>query len=143
MHSKSALLFSRAYVANEWSLVALKQIIPDIVFLSDQKNHASIIQGIRHSGADKVIWKHNDMSDLEEKLKNVSGTPCIVFESVYSMDGDVSPILDICNLADQYGAMTYIDEVHAVGIIRQNRSRLVSRELNLQEQCRYCKWYPR
>ena len=83
LHSKeSALLFSSAYVANEWSLVALKQIIPDIVFVSDSNNHASIIQGIRHSGADKVIFKHNDMIDLEDKLKNVSGTPCIVFESV-------------------------------------------------------------
>ena len=83
------MLYSSAYVANEWSLVALKQIIPDIVFVSDSNNHASIIQGIRHSGADKIIFKHNDMSDLEEKLKSVSGTPCVVFESVYSMDGDV------------------------------------------------------
>ena len=117
LHSKSAaLLYTSAYVANEWTLVALKQIIPDIVYLSDSKNHASLIQGMRHSGADKVIWTHNDLEDLEEKLKNVSGTPCIVFESVYSMDGDVSPMLDICNLADKYGAMTYIDEVHAVGL---------------------------
>lgn len=117
LHKKpSALLYTSAYVANEWTLVALKQIIPDIVFLSDSKNHASLIQGIRHSGADKVIWTHNDMEDLEQKLKSVSGTPCIVFESVYSMDGDVSPMLDICNLAEQYGAMTYIDEVHAVGL---------------------------
>ena len=117
LHSKSAaLLYTSAYVANEWTLVALKQIIPDIVYLSDSKNHASLIQGMRHSGADKVVWTHNDLEDLEEKLKNVSGTPCIVFESVYSMDGDVSPMLDICNLADKYGAMTYIDEVHAVGL---------------------------
>jgi len=117
LHSKSAaLLYTSAYVANEWTLVALKQIIPDIVYLSDSNNHASLIQGMRHSGADKVIWTHNDLEDLEEKLKNVSGTPCIVFESVYSMDGDVSPMLDICNLADKYGAMTYIDEVHAVGL---------------------------
>ena len=120
LHSKGgALLYSSAYVANEWSLIALKQIIPDIVFLSDSENHASLIQGIRHSGADKIIWKHNDMSDLEDKLREVAqvgGTPCIVFESVYSMDGDVSPIQDICNLADQYGAITYIDEVHAVGL---------------------------
>ena len=70
LHSKgSAFLFSSAYVANEWSLIALKQIIPDIVFLSDSKNHASLIQGIRHSGADKIIWQHNDMNDLEDKLK--------------------------------------------------------------------------
>ena len=134
LHSKpSALLFSSAYVANEWSLVALKQIISDIVFVSDSNNHASIIQGIRHSGADKVIFKHNDMSDLEDKLKNVSGTPCVVFESVYSMDGDVSPILDICNLADQYGAMTYIDEVHAVGLYGEQGAGYLEK-LNLQER---------
>ena len=134
LHSKSgALLFSSAYVANEWSLVALKQIIPDIVFLSDSKNHASIIQGVKHSGADKVIWQHNDMNDLEDKLKNVSGTPCIVFESVYSMDGDVSPILDICNLADQYGAITYIDEVHAVGLYGEQGAGYLEK-LNLQDR---------
>ena len=120
LHSKErALLFSSAYVANEWSLIALSQIIPNIVFLSDSKNHASLIQGIRHSGADKRIWQHNDMSDLEEKLEQVSATghtPCIVFESVYSMDGDVSPIDHICDLAERYRAITYIDEVHAVGL---------------------------
>ena len=133
LHSKgSALLYSSAYVANEWSLVALKQIIPDIVFVSDDKNHASLIQGIRHSGADKVIWKHNDMSDLEDKLKAVNGTPCIVFESVYSMDGDVSPILDICNLATKYGAITYIDEVHAVGLYGEQGAGYLQK-LNLQD----------
>jgi len=117
LHSKpSALLYSSAYVANEWTLIALKQIIPDIEFVSDSKNHASLIQGMRHSGAVKHIWQHNDMEDLEQKLRDVKGTPCIVFESVYSMDGDVSPMLDICNLADRYGAITYIDEVHAVGL---------------------------
>jgi 5-aminolevulinate synthase len=117
LHKKErALLYTSAYVANEWTLVALKQIIPDIVFLSDSKNHASLIQGIRHSGADKVVWQHNDLDDLEQKLKNVKGTPCVVFESVYSMDGDISPMLDICNLCDQYGAISYIDEVHAVGL---------------------------
>jgi len=120
LHSTgAALLFTSAYVANEWSLVALSSIIPNIVFLSDSKNHASLIQGIRHSGAPKVIWQHNDMSDLEEKLAEAAArnqVPCIVFESVYSMDGDVSPISSICDLADTYGAITYIDEVHAVGL---------------------------
>ena len=120
LHSKGgALLYSSAYVANEWTLIALSKIIPDIVFLSDSKNHASLIQGIRHSGADKLIWQHNDMSDLEDKLRQVSArgqTPCIVFESVYSMDGDVSPISHVCDLAETYGAITYIDEVHAVGL---------------------------
>tara|TARA_B100000405_G_C16701599_1_gene416394 strand:- start:360 stop:1571 length:1212 start_codon:yes stop_codon:yes gene_type:complete len=120
LHGKeSALMFTSAFVANEWTIVALSKIIPDIVFLSDSKNHASLIQGIRHSGADKKIWKHNDMSDLEEKLKETKlqgQTPCIVFESVYSMDGDVSPISNVCDLAEQYDAITYIDEVHAVGL---------------------------
>jgi len=120
LHRKSgALLYTSAYVANEWSLIALSKIIPNTVFLSDSKNHASLIQGIRHSGAPKVIWQHNDICDLEEKLAQVvaqNQTPCIVFESVYSMDGDVSPINHICDLAQRYGAITYIDEVHAVGL---------------------------
>ena len=120
LHSKEkALLFTSAYVANEWTLIALSNIIPSICFLSDSKNHASLIQGIRHSKAEKRIWTHNDMSDLEKKLQEVSAeglTPCIVFESVYSMDGDVSPISSVCDLAERYGAMTYIDEVHAVGL---------------------------
>ena len=120
LHSKErALLFSSAYVANEWSLIALSRIIPNIVFLSDSKNHASLIQGIRHSGADKQIWQHNDMEQLEQLLEQAAArnqVPCIVFESVYSMDGDVSPIEAICKLAERYNAMTYIDEVHAVGL---------------------------
>jgi 5-aminolevulinate synthase len=120
LHRKSsALLYSSAYVANEWSLIALSKIIPNTVFLSDSKNHASLIQGIRHSGAPKIVWQHNNMKDLEAKLAEVvaqNQNPCIVFESVYSMDGDVSPIVEICDLAQRYGAITYIDEVHAVGL---------------------------
>tara|TARA_B110000459_G_C16526434_1_gene455089 strand:- start:208 stop:1233 length:1026 start_codon:yes stop_codon:yes gene_type:complete len=120
LHNKpSALLFTSAYVANEWTLISLSNIIPDLCFLSDSKNHASLIQGIVHSKAEKKIWTHNDMADLESKLKECVKqklTPCIVFESVYSMDGDVSPITSVCDLAEQYGAMTYIDEVHAVGL---------------------------
>ena len=120
LHSKeSSLLFTSAYVANEWTLIALSKIVTNICFLSDSKNHASLIQGILHSKAEKRIWTHNDMSDLEKKLQEVSAlklTPCIVFESVYSMDGDVSPISSVCDLAEEYGAITYIDEVHAVGL---------------------------
>ena len=120
LHSKGgALLYSSAYVANEWTLIALKSIVPDIVFVSDSMNHASLIQGMRHSGAPKKIWRHNDLEDLENKLAEVAkdgGTPCIVFESVYSMEGDVGPIREICDLAERYDAMTYIDEVHAVGL---------------------------
>jgi 5-aminolevulinate synthase len=117
LHSKeSALMFSSAYVANEWTLVSLKRIIPDIVFLSDSKNHASLIQGIRHSGAEKHIFPHNDLETLEQLLRDVKGTPCIVFESVYSMDGYVSKLPEICALAEKYNAVTYLDEVHAVGL---------------------------
>jgi len=93
LHNKErSLLFSSAYVANEWSLIALSTIIPNIVFLSDSKNHASLIQGIRHSGASKRIWTHNDMEQLEQLLDEVSAenqVPCIVFESVYSPCGRI------------------------------------------------------
>jgi 5-aminolevulinate synthase len=117
--TSSALLYTSAYVANEWTLVALSKIIPNIMFLSDDMNHASLIEGIRHSGAPKARWKHNDLSDLEEKLQDCVANdmiPCIVFESVYSMDGDVSPIKGVCELAEKYRAITYLDEVHAVGL---------------------------
>lgn len=120
LHKKErALLFSSAYVANEWTLIALAKIIPNIEYISDSKNHNSIIVGINHSKAAKSVFKHNDMQMLEEMLQasvDAGNTPCIVFESVYSMDGDVSLINEICDLADQYRAITYIDEVHAVGL---------------------------
>jgi 5-aminolevulinate synthase len=120
LHKKErALLFSSAYVANEWTLIALAKIIPNIHFISDSKNHNSMIVGISHSKAAKSIFKHNDLDQLEDILKEVveaKQTPCIVFESVYSMDGDVSLMSEICDLADKYGAMTYLDEVHAVGL---------------------------
>ena len=117
--TSSALLFTSAYVANEWTLIALSKIIPNIMFLSDNSNHASLIEGMRHSGALRARWKHNDMSDLESKLIECVSrdmVPCIVFESVYSMDGDVSPIESVCELAEKYHAITYLDEVHAVGL---------------------------
>jgi len=120
LHKKEkALLFSSAYVANEWTLIALAKIIPNIEYISDENNHNSIIVGISHSKAKKVVFKHNDLADLEQKLKisfAQGNTPCIVFESVYSMDGDCGHIKEICKLADKYKAMTYIDEVHAVGL---------------------------
>lgn len=120
LHKKdAALLFTSAYVANEWTLIALSKIIPNIEFISDSENHNSIIVGIQHSRASKSIFKHNDMQMLEEMLQASTAaghTPCIVFESVYSMDGDISPMKTICDLADKYGALTYIDEVHAVGL---------------------------
>ena len=120
LHNKSrALLFSSAYVANEWTLISLSKIVPNIQFISDSKNHNSLIVGIQHSKAPKQVFEHNNLEDLENRLANskLGGfTPCIVFESVYSMDGDVSPIREICDLADKYQAITYIDEVHAVGL---------------------------
>ena len=120
LHKKEkALLFSSAYVANEWTLIALAKIIPNIEYISDENNHNSIIVGIQHSKAKKVVFKHNDLEDLDQKLKisfAQGNTPCVVFESVYSMDGDCGHIKEICKLAEKYKAMTYIDEVHAVGL---------------------------
>ena len=120
LHEKeSALLFSSAYVANEWALIALTRIIPNICFISDSKNHASMIMGVKHSRAHKMIFHHNDMEMLEQMLQVAlvqNYVPVILFESVYSMDGDVGLIEEICDLADKYNAITYIDEVHAVGL---------------------------
>ena len=114
LHRKpAALVFSSCYVANDATLSTLGAKLPGCVYFSDSSNHASMIQGIRHSGAKKVIWKHNDLIDLENKLKEwPKETPKIIaFESVYSMCGSVGPIKEICDLADKYGAITFLDEV--------------------------------
>jgi len=135
-HKQRSLLFSSAYVANEWTLIALSKIIPNIEFISDSNNHNSLIVGIKHSRANKVVFEHNNLEDLEQKLKISFGqgkTPCIVFESVYSMDGDVSPIAEICSLAKKYKAITYIDEVHAVGLYGKHGAGKIQ-ELGLQDQ---------
>ncbi len=119
LHGKeAALLFTSAYVANDTTLATLSKLLPGLVIFSDAKNHASMIAGIRHGGGEKVIWANNDLADLEGKLKVVGpGRPKIIaFESVYSMDGVLAPIGAICDLADKYDALTYLDEVHAVGI---------------------------
>ena len=137
LHNKAkALLFSSAYVANEWTLIALAKIIPNIHFVSDSENHNSLVIGMRHSRAAKSIFEHNNLRDLEDKLSNIQltgNTPCIVFESVYSMDGDVGHIKEICDLADKYGAITYIDEVHAVGLYGPHGGGKVE-ELGLQSR---------
>ncbi|KAH8702571.1 5-aminolevulinic acid synthase HemA [Talaromyces proteolyticus] len=119
LHSKeAALVFSSCYVANDATLATLGSKLPDCVILSDSLNHASMIQGIRHSGAKKLVFKHNDLADLEAKLASLPpDVPKIIaFESVYSMCGSIAPIEKICDLADKYGALTFLDEVHAVGM---------------------------
>jgi len=119
LHGKeSALLFTSGYVSNWASLSVLGANLENCVILSDALNHASMIEGVRHSRAKKIIWKHNDVADLKRHLKDLDPAipKLIAFESVYSMDGDISPISDICDVADEFGAMTYLDEVHAVGL---------------------------
>ncbi|MEG8099212.1 5-aminolevulinate synthase [Candidatus Liberibacter brunswickensis] len=115
---KSSLVFNSGYIANWATIGTLCSKIQDIVCFSDSNNHASIIEGISKARCKKVIWAHNDLEDLEKKLAKTSrSTPkIIIFESVYSMSGNIAPIKEICDLADKYNAITYIDEVHAVGI---------------------------
>ena len=119
LHQKdAALVLTSGYVANEATLGVMSKILPGLIIFSDEMNHASMISGIQRSRCEKKIFKHNDLNDLEEKLKATPhDTPkLIAFESVYSMDADIAPIKEICDLADKYNALTYIDEVHAVGM---------------------------
>ena len=119
LHGKeAALLFTSGYVSNEATLSTLAKLLPGCIVFSDELNHASMIAGIRHSGCEKRVFRHNDLAHLEELLaaEDPSAPKLIAFESVYSMDGDVAPIHAICDLADKYNALTYLDEVHAVGM---------------------------
>src|SRR5579859_5270626 len=119
LHGKeAALIFSSGYVANETALSTLAKLLPNCIVYSDALNHASMIEGIRQSGAEKRIFKHNDPEDLARQLaeSQPGRAKLVAFESVYSMDGDVGRIREICDIADEHGAMTYLDEVHAVGM---------------------------
>jgi len=131
LHGKeAALLFTSGYISNEATLSTISSLLPGCVVFSDALNHASMIEGIRHSRAQKVIFKHNDARDLEKKLSQIdSKVPKLVaFESVYSMDGDVAPISEICEVARKWNAITYIDEVHAVGMYGPRGAGIAARE---------------
>jgi 5-aminolevulinate synthase len=131
LHRKeAALVFTSGFVSNEAAISTIARLVPDCVILSDQLNHASMIQGVRQSGMEKKIYRHNDVAHLRELLSGIDRKrgKLIVFESVYSMDGDISPIREICDLAEEFGALTYIDEVHAVGLYGPRGGGIADRE---------------
>ena len=131
LHRKqSALVFTSGYVSNLTGIATIAKLIPDCLILSDALNHNSMIEGVRQSGREKLIWRHNDVEHLERLLKEVGRhrPKLIVFETLYSMDGDVAPMHRICDLAEHYGAMTYADEVHAVGMYGSRGAGLAERD---------------
>jgi 5-aminolevulinate synthase len=131
LHCKeAALVFSSGYVSNQTGIATIAKLIPNCLILSDSLNHNSMIEGVRQSGCEKRIWRHNDVGHLEELLHAVGAErpKLIVFETLYSMDGDVAPLHLICDLAERYGAMTYADEVHAVGMYGARGAGLAERE---------------
>jgi 5-aminolevulinate synthase len=131
LHGKEgALLFTSGYVSNEATLATIARILPGCIIFSDELNHASMIAGIRHSGCEKQIFRHNDVAHLEELLAaaDPAAPKLIAFESVYSMDADIAPIAEFCDLADKYNAITYLDEVHAVGMYGARGGGISERE---------------
>lgn len=131
LHGKeAALLFTSGYISNQATLATLAKILPDAIVYSDEMNHASMIHGIRDSRADKRIFKHNDMEHLRMHLaqSDPKVPKIIAFESVYSMDGDIAPIAEICDLAEEFGAITYLDEVHAVGLYGEHGGGISERD---------------
>ncbi len=131
LHEKeAALIFGSGWVANMTTLSTLGALVPDCVILSDALNHNSMIEGIRHSKAERHIFRHNDVEHLEERLQqyDLDRPKLIAFESLYSMDGDIAPIKEFCDLADKYNAMTFIDEVHAVGLYGDHGAGVAERE---------------
>jgi 5-aminolevulinate synthase len=131
LHGKEAgLVFTSGFISNEAGISTIARLLPNCLILSDELNHASMIEGVRRSGAEKKIFRHNDVAHLESLLQAAGRerAKLIVFESVYSMDGDISPIKEIADLADKYNAMTYIDEVHAVGMYGPRGGGITERE---------------
>ena len=131
LHQKqAALLFTSGFVSNDATLATLSKLLPGLIIFSDALNHASMIEGIRHGNSEKRIFQHNDLDDLEAQLRatDPSRPKLIAFESVYSMDGDFGPVADICALAEKYGAMTYLDEVHGVGLYGPRGAGVAARD---------------
>jgi 5-aminolevulinate synthase len=131
LHGKqAALIFASGFISNDTTLSTLARLLPELIIFSDELNHASMIEGIRHGGGPKRIFRHNDLRDLEHQLRecDLHAPKLIAFESVYSMDGDFGPIAAICDLAERYGAMTYLDEVHGVGLYGPRGAGVAARD---------------